>query len=85
MILIGAICICIGAILARHFRVLILLPTAFMIAAGVAAAEAASRHHLAHALLAGGAAARAMQLGYLLGLFVKSFHAAPELARGDNT
>ena len=71
MILIGAICACIGAILARHFRVLILVPTAFTVAAGVAVAEVASRHHMVHALLAGGAAACAMQLGYLLGLFVK--------------
>jgi hypothetical protein len=62
MILVGVVCACIGAILARHFRVLILLPTAFMVAAGVAAAEVTGRHHLVYALLAGGAAACGMQL-----------------------
>ena len=85
MILVAVICTCIGILLARRFRVQILAPTAFMVAAGVAAAEVAGRDRLVDALLAGGVAACAMQLGYLLGLFVRSFRAPPELVRGENT
>jgi hypothetical protein len=73
MILIGLIGLCVGAILGWHFRVLMLVPTALLASAGVAAMELAGRHNLAHALLAGAILACVMQFGYLLALFVKPF------------
>ena len=70
MILIGLIGLCVGAVLGRHFRVLTLVPATLLASASVAAMELAGKHNLAHALLAGGILASALQIGYLIGLSV---------------
>jgi hypothetical protein len=71
MVLIGLLGLCVGALLAQHFRVRILVPATIVAVVGLAIAEIASRQNFVQGLLAGGTAACTMQVGYLLGLFVK--------------
>jgi hypothetical protein len=71
MVLIGLVGLCVGAVLGRHFRVLTLAPTAVLASAGCAAMEIVGKHDLAHALVAAGTSACALQIGYLLGLIVR--------------
>jgi len=57
MVFIGLIALCVGAILARYFRVLILVPATIIAAVAVAVVELVGRYDLIDALLAGGKAA----------------------------
>jgi len=66
---------CFGALLARHFRVQILLPIS-LAAIGVATAHLWSSQGLALCLLEGLALAAALQTGYLFGMF--ALHTAGE-------
>ena len=82
MILIGLIGLCAGVVLALIFRVSILVPTTLVAAAGIVLAGLALRQNLAHALLAGGISACALQFGYLLGLSFRPIGNDPAATEG---
>ena len=84
MIIVGVFGLSIGAALAQNFRVLILVPSAIIAAMLVMVLELVSGRSLVDALLAAGVVTCALQLGYLLGLFVKRVVADPKAARMRN-
>ena len=81
MVFIGLIGLCLGAILARYFRVFALIPAMIITTAAVAAVEWVCGYYLVQALLASGEAVCALQFGYLLGLSVKRFGTGPRAFR----
>jgi hypothetical protein len=81
MIVIGVFGLCLGAALAQSFRVLALVPGAIGAIMLVTAFELSSGNDFLDTLLASGMVACALQFGYLLGLFLKSFFADQKTAR----
>jgi hypothetical protein len=81
MIIIGVFGLCLGAALAQNFRVLVLMPGAILAIMLVMVLELVSGNDFLDTLLASGMVACALQFGYLLGLFVKSFFADQKAAR----
>jgi len=77
--------LCVGALLAQHFRALILAPSAIVLVASAAAGELIAGRGFVDVALASAGAACALQFGYLLGVIARSFAANRKEARASAT
>ena len=81
MILAGIVGLCLGAILARHFRALILVPSSLAAIGGVAIVSLAFGQGGAQILLYTASVSIALQIGYFFGLLPKHAVADPPKAQ----
>jgi hypothetical protein len=85
MIVVGIIGLCVGAILAQHFRALIIVPTSLVGVVFAASAALIGAHGASQILLETLSAAAALQIGYFFGLSVRPVAADPREATQFNT